>query len=428
MPDQTIKKWIDSRLDVLSRDWKSKADDLGKVEKDINNFLRPVLDSLGYPYTIDATTGESVVVVTPEISIIGRRGYDTYDFKAKLNKFTKKEVLICNPYISAISVYVPLLKQAIQDLQTLSVQLTPQTKLNKQSELLASIIVSYLKELNAPDLVVKPLCHESACCKLSYNLFPNLNITRTVDFKNYIHQCESFVNLVTADYDKTLHLLESRPIKYKSFKRSKHGEQTKLLWHGEPRQIKYCSQEIQEMITPAPRVAGNGKIAKALRECEYKYYFKNGLWVVLNDEAKIFRDDDSCFLVKKDEYFVKWRSNIDYVTREEFALLLRIIAALPLGSVAELTKCHSFGNMVYKQLAEEVRKHLLPNYCSIDFSYNGGDLVIFSDRESFSKNEFSGIGGAVYLQHDKRYISRLWSLITNADILRNLFVSGNVEA
>lgn len=434
MPDQTIKEWIDSRLDDLSRDWESKADDLGKVEKDINHFLRPVLDSLGFHYTFDANTGESVIVVTPEISIIGRLGYNTYDFKAKLkNAFTEKEVTVCKPYISGISVYVPLLKQTIQDLKTLSAQLTPQTKLNKQSELLASIVISCLKEINAPDILVTPLCGESASCKLSYNLFSNLNITKTVDFKNYIQQCESFVNLMTADYDKTLHLLEYRPIEEKSFKRSKRGELPALLWHGEPRPVKYNSQEIQEMTVPNPKVAGNGKVAKALKECEYKYYFYNGLWVVLNDEAKIFRDKNSCVLVKKDDYFidyVKWYCDVDNMINDDFALLLRIIAALPAESIARLTASagHSFRNMVEGQLAKEVCKHLLPNYCSIDFSYNGGDLAIFLDRESFAKNEFSGIGSAVYLKHGRRYVSKLWSLITNADILHNIFINGNVEA
>ena len=176
MPDQTIKEWIDSRLDDLSRDWESKADDLGKVEKDINHFLRPVLDSLGFHYTFDANTGESVIVVTPEISIIGRLGYNTYDFKAKLkNAFTEKEVTVCNPYISGISVYEPLLKQVIQDLQKLDDEFFPMTKCNKNSKILAAIVQSvietHLDAKSANYVTITPLIGEEPLCEIKYCFF-----------------------------------------------------------------------------------------------------------------------------------------------------------------------------------------------------------------------------------------------------------------
>ena len=437
MPDQTIKEWIDSRLNVLSRDWESKADDLGEVEKDINHFLRPVLDSLGYPYSIDPTTGESVVVVTPEISIIGLPGYNTYDFKAKLKSaLAEKEVTVCKPYISGISVYEPLLKQAIQDLQKLDDEFSPITKCNKNSKMLAAIVQSvietHLDDKSANDVTITPLVGEEPLCEIKYCFFKNIYNKRfcysvRVNLNNYSERIDCLLKTVSSiiSCTETIKFLSKFNIGQwtsSSDKIPNYTNNRPNTFYDEIKMIHYQTPKILQMVNSATKSdVGSLTVYRALEECGYKYYFSDCLRVVLANGITLLRKDNHCWIDNNGE-----NSDSGYhINNNEFALFLRIIAKLPSKMYMDLINITSFKNIVTEGISCIMRDYFLPEYCEVHFNHRDiyfYDGIVFPYKYGDDPNSMNI---TVYISNNKTFISSWWTAVKNVHLLKELVCTNN---
>ncbi len=429
MTDNSLKQWLDNRLDTLRFGWKPAHEALEKIEKNVGYFLRPFLDSLGHPYTFDSETGESVIPLTPEISIVGQPGYNTYDFKAKIKTlYLEKKVAICNPYIGSVSVYLPLLKQAIDDLNGLYDEMISQTKLNKRGELLATIIRSAIDSQADPTLAEKisvmPVLDDDAVCEIRYHLltqnsYCRLNYSIKADFENYENRIDNLMEVVTETItNKEILKLFNKFIFGETKIAGKKPEAVDfhpITSYNDAEKIRYKSQKVLDMDNTASKYdVGNSTVHNALKDCGYKYYVnqKKILSVVLTEDIKIVRNGNTCFMSHKGKISDKGH----YINNNEFALFLRIIAKLPELAFLELIDNTSFQLIVTHGISRVMRDYFLPPFCSVNI-FNNQDCLVFSNP--YAANDDESMVEIQMPVNNKRFISTWWAAIKNANTIQS---------
>lgn len=429
--NQTLQEWISDQLDILRLDWKSNWDTFEEKNDIADYFLRPALDNLGSPYTYDSDSREYVISVTPEISIVGKITWDKKcDFRAKIkNILIEKEVEICHTYVSVVSLYIPFLKQVIGNLQDLYNEMTDQTKSNKRSELLATIIRNSIESRVAKDeydaIKVIPKLGNDSLCEIKFELLDqsisqSLCYTINADLKNYEGRIDDLLKAVSAvlSNKEILNLFKRLNIRETKIRgeRSKAVDHCLITSYDKVTKVQYNSPKILRMTNTATKAdVGNATVYNALEECGYKYYVnkKVDLHILMTDNIEIVKRSNLCILSRNG-------SDTDkgfYINDNEFARFLRIIAKLPSPAFNNLIDDTSFKSIATQGFSRVMRDYFVPPFCSTAIYDNVHSLIFtnpFRDNEDESRIE-------IQIPVNKRLISTWWVVIKNAQILHKLF-------
>lgn len=427
MANELFPSWLKGRLTTFKDEWWNRNIDLNKeYDIDFDYFLKELLDSLDVPYILDLQTGNLTIQVSTWLTINGELREDEYNFSVSSrwedNEF--KEIILWPYSIFLIKKNPQFLRDMIEDAKVLASEMTVQMKSHRQGDVLSSVVDSYLDEIGADKISLTVISRE--CCRLSAPLFSNLTLTVDVTFDDYVEHTDQLVSSMRREFPASFKRLtfdtESVNAVRKSFKR---GARTLSVWKGEPKQIRYDSPDILAMNnTSTAKPSGNKALYDTLCDCGYKYYMDQGVNVVITDRLRLGFDGRCCFLI----------SDINVITDEyelyttDFISILRIIACLPPVSLRGFDECSSTKQFIDKLFEQEVQKYLLHNNCSYYHYTMPGDMFIFSDKATVDNMDRSEKVIGICVKHNRRYISNYMTVLTNADILYDLFSGDTVKA
>lgn len=310
------------------------------LSKDVESYLKDVLESLGCPYTINSQDWSSVVIINDGVSLKG--SYDqiwqtvTYSAVINWNGKTFSRGVLAGVPLPYLKDYQPVLIKAIDILKKISKDLTSRVKTHRKSNLLSKLILSTLEDLYTgkitDEIKVDPVerydynanekVYEKDKYTLTKEIIPGLRVGYVVEPDNYKTKCAQFVKLlnkVPATFSQddwsaiNCHMTSTITVD-----RYKTGGGN---WAESPEKMKYVDVLPTEITIPEA-LPVNEKIVSALTEMGFIFSFDG---TVLN--VQLSKDFVLCRNAKK-VYFKTTEKESGYITfsDDKFILILKIIA------------------------------------------------------------------------------------------------------
>lgn len=427
MANELYPSWLKDRMKSFTEEWCNREDALEKeFDIDYDYFLKELLDSLDVSYILYRQTGNLTIQVSPYLTVEGELEEEQYHFFVSStwegNEF--REMIFRDYSIFFIRHNPQFILDMIEDAKVLASEMTVQMKSHRQGDILSSVVESYLAEIGAKKISLTVISRE--CCRLSTPLFSNLVLTIDVTFDDYIERTNQLVSAMNMEFPPSFKRLTFAGAWAISVRKNfKRGARTLSVWKGEPKQIRYDSPDIQTMTnTPTAKQVDNKAIYDTLRDCGYKYFMDRGVNVVITDRTRLRFNGKWCELISDinvitDKYEL-------YVT--DFISILRVMACLPPVSLRGFDECGSTRQFIDKLFGQEVQKFLLHNNCSYYHSTQPGDMFVFSDKATVENMDIGKKVAGICVKHNRNYISNYMTVLTNTDILYDLFAGDTVKA